>query len=52
MTHDRVTVPVGRDRKIQNALRANQIAELVLVPFGKKKKASFARETYSGYGCF
>ena len=31
-THERVTVPRGRDRKIRTALRANQIAGFVTVP--------------------
>ena len=35
-THERVTVPVSRVKKIQTALRANQIVGFVIVPFDKK----------------
>ena len=34
--YESVTVPVGRDRKIRTALRANQIAGFVTVPSEKK----------------
>ena len=35
-THERVTVPVSRVKKIQTALRANQIVGFIIVPFDKK----------------
>ena len=35
-THQNVTVPVGRDRKIRTALGTNQIAGFVTVPSEKK----------------
>ena len=35
-THESVTVPRGRDRKIRTALRANQIAGFVTVPSEEK----------------
>ena len=35
-THERVTVPVGRVKKIWTALRANQIVGFVTVPSEKK----------------
>ena len=38
MTHESVTVPVGRDRKIRTALRTNQIAIFVTVTSEKKIK--------------
>lgn len=34
--HNIVTLPVGRDRKIQTALRSNQIAGFVTMPSEKK----------------
>ena len=37
-THESVTAPVDRDRKIRTALRTNQIAGCVTVPSKKKKK--------------
>ena len=37
-THESVTVPEGRDRKIQTVPRTNQIARFVTVPSEKKKK--------------
>ena len=36
--HESITVPVGRDRKIQTALRTNQIAGFVTVPTEEKKR--------------
>ena len=36
--HERVTVPVGRDRKIWTALRTDQIVEFITVPSKKKEK--------------
>ena len=36
-THESVTAPVDRDRKIRTALRTNQIAGCVTVPSKKKK---------------
>ena len=38
VTHESITVPVGRDRKIWIALRTNQIAGVVTVPPMKKLK--------------
>ena len=38
MTHESITVPMGRDRKICTTMIANQIAELVIVPPEKKQK--------------
>ena len=35
VTHESVTVPVGRDKKIRTALRTNQIAGFVTVPSEK-----------------
>ena len=35
-THQSVTVPIGRGRKIRTALRTNQIEGLVTVPSWKK----------------
>ena len=40
-THESVTVPVSRDRKILIVLRTNQIAVFVPVPSEKKKHTSF-----------
>ena len=37
-THKSVTLPVGRDRKIQTALRSNQIAGFVTMSSEKKIK--------------
>ena len=37
-THESVTVPIGRGRKIRTALRTNQIEGLVTVPPWKKKQ--------------
>ena len=37
-TYNSVTLPVGRDRKIQTALRSNQIAGFVTMPSEKKIK--------------
>ena len=36
-THESVTVPIGRGRKIRTALRTNQIEGFVTVPSWKKK---------------
>ena len=36
-THESVTVPVSRDRKISTALKTNQIIGFVTVPSKKKK---------------
>ena len=36
--HEIVTVPVGRDRKIQTALRTNQITGFVTVPSEEKMR--------------
>ena len=36
-THESVTVPVSRDRKISTALKKNQITGFVTVPSKKKK---------------
>ena len=36
-THESVTVPVSRDRKISAALKTNQITGFVTVPSKKKK---------------
>ena len=40
VTHESVTVPVSRDRKIRTALRANQITGFVTVPSDKNIKLS------------
>ena len=45
-THESVTVPVGRDRKILTGLRTNQIAGFVTVP--SEKKISYL----TGYGVY
>ena len=37
VTHESVTVPVGRDRKIQTALKTNQTARFITMPSEKKK---------------
>ena len=44
-THERVTVPVGRVKKIWTALRANQIVGFVTVP--SEKKINFDISDYS-----
>ena len=44
-THERVTVPVGRVKKIWTALRANQIVGFVTVP--SEKKMNFDISVYS-----
>lgn len=36
VTHESVTVPTGRDRKIWTTLRTNQIPRFVSVPTEKK----------------
>ena len=36
MTHESITVPKGRDKKICTTMKANQIAGLVIVPPEKK----------------
>ena len=38
VTHEIVTVPVGRDRKIPTALKTNQTAKFVTAPSEKKEK--------------
>ena len=38
VTHEIVTVPVGRDRKIHTALKTNQTARFVTAPSEKKEK--------------
>ena len=37
VTHESVTVPMGRDRKISTALKTNQITGFVTVSSKKKK---------------
>ena len=41
MTCKSITVPVGIDRKIQTALRTNQIAGFVTVPSKKNNKSPY-----------
>ena len=48
-THESVTVPVGRDRKILTGLRTNQIAGFITVP-SKKKIITFIYITYAVTG--
>ena len=36
MTHESITVPVGRDRKIRTTMKASQIAGPVTMPSEKK----------------
>ena len=36
VTHESITVPMGRDRKIRTTMKADQIAGLVIVPPEKK----------------
>ena len=37
-THESVTVPMGRDRKISTALKTNQITGLLPCPLRKKNE--------------
>ena len=48
-THESVTVPVGRDRKILTGLRTNQIAGFITVP-SEKKIITFIYITYAVTG--
>ena len=41
-THESVTVPVGRDRKIRTTLIANEIAGFVTVPSEKEIKINIS----------
>ena len=51
-THESVTWPRGRDRKIRTSLRANQIAGFVTVPSDEKNASktlgTFSKETAPG----
>ena len=44
MTYESVTVPVGRDRRIWTALRANQIARFATMPSEKEVNVIFTCE--------
>ena len=46
VTHESITVPVGRDRKIWIALRTNQIAGVVTVPPMKKLIIKFTTQLH------
>ena len=43
-THESVTVPIDRGRKVRIALRVNQIAGFVTVPSEKKVNIKFGKE--------
>ena len=40
-THESVTVPIGRGRKIRTALRTNQIEGFVTVPSSQKNDIQY-----------
>ena len=49
VTHESVTVPVGRDRKIQTALKTNQTARFITMPSEKKKQCVVLRLKFRHY---
>ena len=48
-THESVTVPVSRDRKISTALKTNQITGFVTVPSKKKKMKDNTTHIFSSF---
>lgn len=51
-THESVTAPVGRDRKIRTAVRTNHIAGFVTVPFEKEIKDNVYKKAYAVFSFY
>ena len=51
-THESVTVPVSRDRKISNALKTNQIIFTGFVTVPSKKKKMKDNTTHTSFRAF
>lgn len=51
-THESVTAPVGRDRKIRTAVRTNHIAGFVTVPIEKEIKDNVYKKAYAVFSFY